>query len=247
LITLLADPASFDRPEIRVEGEAYRHLFRARRVETGARMRVVDGRGRARWGEVARVDRSSAAVELREPAPTNEPAFRLELLVPTCRPERASWLVEKATEVGVCAVRFLNTARAPRDFGAGTLERLRRVAAAAVEQCHRALLPDVTGPHSWQEVGTLTASCGDCRWFLDPGPAGSGWGEVSGASGALILGPEGGLDPHEREELQRTGWRPVRLGERILRLETAALVGAAMILLSPVSPDGGLTALEGSG
>jgi 16S rRNA (uracil1498-N3)-methyltransferase len=234
LITLLADPTSFDRPEIRVEGEAYRHLFRARRVETGARMRVVDGRGRARWGEVARVDRSSAVVELREPAPANESAFRLELLVPTCRPERASWLVEKATEVGVCAVRFLNTARAPREFGAGTLERLRRVGAAAVEQCHRALLPDVTGPHSWREVGALTASFGDCRWFLDPGPAaGSGREEAAGASGALIVGPEGGLDREEREELQRAGWKPVRLGERILRVETAALVGAAMILLSP--------------
>lgn len=244
MITLLADPAAFDRSEIRVEGEAYRHLFRARRVETGARLRVVDGRGRARWGEVARVDRSSAVVELREPAPANEPAFRLELLVPTCRPERASWLVEKATEVGVCAVRFLSTARAPRDFGSGTLERLRRVAAAAVEQCHRALLPDITGPHSWGEVASLAASCGSLRWFLDPGPAGADWGETAGGSGALLVGPEGGLDAGERRELLEAGWRPVGLGERILRIETAALVGAAMVLLRPAP---GLTRPEGSG
>lgn len=239
MITLLADPASFDRSEVRVEGEGYRHLFRARRVEAGARLRVVDGRGRARWGEVARVDRSSALVALGEPAPANEPAFRLELLVPTCRPERASWLVEKATEVGVSAVRFLHMARAPRDFGAGTLERLRRVAAAAVEQCHRALVPEITGPHDWGEVEALTASCGDCRWFLDPGPAGAaGWGRGTGPAGALIVGPEGGLDPGERRELLAAGWRPVGLGERILRLETAAVVGSAMVLLAPVSPDG---------
>jgi 16S rRNA (uracil1498-N3)-methyltransferase len=244
LITLLADPASFDRPEVRVEGDAYRHLFRARRVEAGTRLRVVDGRGRARWGEVARVDRSSAAVALGGPAPANEPAFRLELLVPTCRPERASWLVEKATEVGVCAVRFLQMARAPRDFGAGTLERLRRVAAAAVEQCHRALQPEISGPYDWGEIGSLAPSSREDRWFLAPGPAGSGLGKPAGAAGALVVGPEGGLDPGERRDLLESGWRPAGLGERILRIETAAVVGAALILLSP-SP--GLTGPEGSG
>jgi 16S rRNA (uracil1498-N3)-methyltransferase len=233
MITLLADPASFDQPDLRVEGEPYRHLFRARRVETGTRLRVVDGRGRARWGEVARVDRSSALVTLGEPAPTHEPVFHLELLVPTCRPERASWLVEKAAETGVCAVRFLSMARAPRDFGPGTLDRLRRVAAAAVEQCHRALSPEISGPHDWGEVASLTASCGEHRWFLDPGSGGSGWGRAASGAGALIVGPEGGLDPGERRELLEEGWRPVGLGERILRLETAAVVGAALILLAP--------------
>jgi 16S rRNA (uracil1498-N3)-methyltransferase len=232
MITLLADPACFDQSDLRVEGEAYRHLFRARRVEAGTRLRVVDGRGRARWGEVARVDRSSALVALGEPAPTNEPVFHLELLVPTCRPERASWLVEKAAETGVCAVRFLSMARAPRDFGPGTLDRLRRVAAAAVEQCHRALSPEISGPHDWREVASLTASCGEHRWFLDPGSGGSGWGRAARGTGALVIGPEGGLDPGERRELLEGGWRPVGLGERILRLETAAVVGAAMILLS---------------
>src|SRR5215510_9030142 len=107
MITLLVDASSFDAPEARIEGDSYRHLFRARRVEAGTELRIVDGRGRARWGRVARVDRTSATVALGEAAPDREPAFRLELLVPTCRPERASWLVEKATEVGVFAVRFL--------------------------------------------------------------------------------------------------------------------------------------------
>ena len=166
MITLLTDPASFDAPEIKIEGDAYRHLFRARRVEAGAEMRVVDGRGRARWGKVARVDRTSASVTLGDPAPANEPSFRLSLLVPTCRPEAAAWLVEKGTEVGVSAIRFLNMIRAPRDFGAGTLDRLRRVAAAAVEQCQRSRLPEITGPHSWKEMGRL-AGAGP-RWFLDP-------------------------------------------------------------------------------
>src|SRR3954468_21884990 len=96
---LLIDSAGFDHPETRVEGESYQHLFRARRVAAGEEMRIVDGRGRARWGEVGRGDRTAGTVTLGEPAPAHEPALHLELLVPTCRPERASWLIEKATEV----------------------------------------------------------------------------------------------------------------------------------------------------
>lgn len=229
LITLLTDPAGFDGPDIRVEGDAYRHLFRARRVEAGSAIRVVDGRGRARWGEVSRVDRSSALVRLGGAAPGNEPVYRLEILAPTFRPERASWLVEKATEVGVSAVRFVHTSRAPREFGEGTLERLRRVAVAALEQCHRALLPEISGPHAWREVVQLASEEG--RWVLDTESATAGWGEAAGTSGTLLVGPEGGWSPEERQDLRAAGFRAVGLGERVLRVETAALVGAAALLL----------------
>ncbi len=233
MITLLTEPDLFDAPELRVEGESYQHLFRARRVAAGEEMRIVDGRGRARWGKVARVDRTSATVTLGSPAPGREPDFHLELLVPTCRPERASWLIEKATEVGVSGIRFLNMARAPREIGSGIFDRLRRVAVAAVEQCHRSRLPEITGPHSWAETRSLAGSGG--RWFLDTeaGDPG-GWGAAEtgeGRSGALLVGPEGGLDPQERQDLLACGWRPVGLGERTLRLETAAVVGAAFLLL----------------
>ena len=226
MITLVAEDLS---GEVIVEGEAYRHLFRARRLPVGAAVRVVDGRGQARWGEVARVDRSSARISLGDPAPTHEPDFRLDLLVPTCRPERASWLVEKATEFGVSAIRFLNTARAPRTFGDGTVERMRRVAVSAVEQCHRALVPEISGPHAWEEIGRLAAGA-EGRWFLDPEGALGDWGP-RGRSGAVLSGPEGGLSPEEREEALAAGWRPVGLGPRILRIESAALAGAAMLLL----------------
>jgi 16S rRNA (uracil1498-N3)-methyltransferase len=236
LITLLVDPAEFAGEEAGIAGEAYRHLFRARRTEIGERLRVVDGQGRARWGEVARVGRQDARVALAEPAPSQEPAVWVELLVTTLRPERAAWLVEKATEVGVSAVRFLNSVRAPRTFGGGTAERLRRVAAAAVEQCHRSRLPEVTGPHAWEEVGRLAAACGD-RWLLDVASGESAqetWRRPVGPAapaGAVLVGPEGGWAPEERGELLATGWTPVGLGPRVLRAETAAVLGVALMVL----------------
>lgn len=232
-VTLLVDPASWEGAEVEVTGDAYRHLFRARRLAAGERLRVVDGRGRARWGEIATVERARARVRLGEAAPVNEPAVRLDLLVPTLRPERAAWLVEKATEVGVAAIHFLHTERAPRTFGAGTLGRLGRVAAAAVEQCGRSLCPEVSGVHGWKEIAVLTA--GVPRRFVLDTAAGDALSPASSAAGAgdraaLLIGPEGGFSETERRELAAAGWSPVGLGPRILRTETAAVVGAAKVL-----------------
>jgi len=240
VITLLADPGRFDAAEIEILGEAYRHLFRARRVAAGERLKVVDGQGRARWGEVARVGRQAATVTLGGPAPDAEPAVRVDLLVATLKPERAAWLVEKATEVGVHAVRFLHSARAPRSFGGGTVERLRRVAAAAVEQCGRSRLPAVTGTHEWEEIEALAQGL-SVRRVLDT-TGGSGAAEAeSGTSAsesapaagtALLVGPEGGWTDGERAALAERGWRPLGLGPRVLRTETAGVVAVARFLLS---------------
>jgi 16S rRNA (uracil1498-N3)-methyltransferase len=265
LITLLVDPRRFDAAEtsggayggptgesasapigspgkaaaeLVVEGDAYRHLFRARRMTVGERLRVVDGAGRARWGEVVGVGRNSALVALGEPAAANEPRLRLELLVATLRPERAAWLVEKATELGISAVRFLNTDRGPRSFGEGTAARLRRVAGAAVEQCHRARCPEVTGPHPFAELARLAAA--GRRWLLDPAAPVSGF-DLSASPPSpppsllsvesLLVGPEGGWSPAEAKALAAAGWQRVSLGPRTLRIETAALAGAALLLL----------------
>ena len=230
MITLLVVPEEFAAAELTITGERYRHLFRARRVEAGARVRLVDGFGHARWAEVGAVDRRQARLVGGEPAPANEPARALRLLVPLPRPERAAWLVEKASEIGVASIHFLHSERAPRQAGQGTLARLRRVSAAAVEQCHRALVPEITGVHEWVELPVLLSESGT-RWLLDPQATTAIPRATDTASAALLVGPEGGFAPAELERASELGCSALRLGPTILRVETAALVGAARLLL----------------
>jgi 16S rRNA (uracil1498-N3)-methyltransferase len=233
--TLLVTPGDLDGERCEVRGAAYRHLFRARRLATGESVRVVDGAGRARTARVGRVGRDAATLELGPEAPGREPEAALTLLVGALRPQRASWLVEKATELGVVAVRFLATERGARDFGAGTFERLRRVAAAAVEQCGRARLPEVTGVHPWGDLSRLVADCA-ARWICEADAAEEPARAPQGTASCALVGSEGGWTAAELAAAAALGCRPLALGPRPLRVETAALAAAAL-LLSPGSVD----------
>jgi len=231
LTTVLVEPEELAADELEIGGAAYRHLFRARRLRTGDLVRAVDGEGRARWGRVAAVGRSGARLALSEIAPSRESERRVELLVAAPRPQRAGWLVEKATELGVAAVRFLGGERAPRRYGAATLARFERMARAALEQSHRSCLPELSGVHRWSEVAPLIGAL-EVRWLLDPAAAQTPAPGPAAASVAVVVGPEGGWTEGEKGALLRAGCSPVRLGDTVLRVETAALVGAAWALLS---------------
>ena len=64
MITLLVEPAELAADELWVEGDRHRHLFRARRLTAGDRLRLVDGAGGARRAEVARLERGRALLRL---------------------------------------------------------------------------------------------------------------------------------------------------------------------------------------
>lgn len=139
--TLVVPPAALAGETFRLAGDAYHHLVRVKRLEVGDALRLTDGSGHARFAELASISKKDALARLGDEAPANEPALHVEIWTAPPKPERAAWLVEKATEVGVAAIRFLPTGRAARAFAAPQLERLTRVAVAAVEQSPRRSSP----------------------------------------------------------------------------------------------------------
>ncbi|MCG8458106.1 MAG: 16S rRNA (uracil(1498)-N(3))-methyltransferase [Holophagales bacterium] len=234
--------------EIRVEGDTYRHLFRSRRLAVGDTLRVVDGEGGARRASVASVDRRSARLVLGDVLPARDPELRLHLVVGALRPERASWLVEKATELGVRSLTFVTAERAPRDYGAGRIDRFRRVSVAALEQSHRARLPEIRGVIPWRQAltdlppGRCFVPSPGAHPLLRAVAKNPGDTETSGlGEPSLVIGPEGGWSPGELGQLRAAGGEPVGLGEGVLRVETAAIVAAAVLLCSamPGSPSRG--------
>ena len=141
LTTTLHLPSFFSSATALVEDEAHHHLFKVKRLQTGERLRVVDGEGHARWAEITGIDKRAARLRLGEPAPANEPALAVEIFVAAPKPDRDAWLVEKVTEIGVVAIHFISTDREARSVEGSQLARLRRIAVSAVEQSCRSVVP----------------------------------------------------------------------------------------------------------
>ncbi len=242
--TLLVTPAELGGAAVLVRAEAYRHLFRALRLAAGDTLRVVDGAGRARLGRVAKVGAGDAEIVLLEPVASRESALRLTVWVPLPRPERAAWLVEKLTELGAAGIVWYRSQRAPRTLGAARPERFERVARSALEQCGRSVLPEIAGPVELAElVGRSPAGSALAGFVLDRAATGAAGTLLaagrSGGAAALVVGPEGGLTEGETSALAAAGLVAVSLGRRTLRLETAALAGAALLLAeAPERPPG---------
>ena len=229
MITLVISEEEIRRDEVVVAGHGYRHLFRARRLRGEEPVRFVDGAGYARVGRALKVGSEKARFILGEQAPANEPVRHLELLAPAPKASRLAWMVEKATEVGVSAIRLIHTERAPRKLGGAALDRLGRVAIAAVEQSQRSVVPEITGVHRFDEIESLLEPMSE-RWFLQP-VASADTAKGGESRAALLVGPEGGWTATEIGRLVAWKCRPLGLGSTILRIETAATVGCAMLLV----------------
>jgi 16S rRNA (uracil1498-N3)-methyltransferase len=201
------------------------HLARVLRVRVGESIRLGDGRGHTATATISAVQKQTIACQVAEHdyQPPLHPALTLAFAVP--RPSRADWLVEHATEVGVANFQPLWTERSrPQGLRA---ERWRKVAAAAAGQCARAWLPQVFEPIELPkllaEPPAGTRLLADLEGSCITLPA-------EEAQAVLLIGPEGGFSPAERTAALAAGFQPMRFGAHILRTETAALVGAAVLL-----------------
>jgi 16S rRNA (uracil1498-N3)-methyltransferase len=142
--------------------------------------------------------------------------------------DRFDLVLEKATELGVRAIRPLVTRRCVADKL--NLERARAIVTEAAEQCARTALPELAEP---VKLDALLANWSEERalFFADElggDPAAEAFSAHSGTA-ALLVGPEGGFDDAERAAIRALpAARPVSLGPRILRGETAAIAAAAL-------------------
>jgi 16S rRNA (uracil1498-N3)-methyltransferase len=165
------------------------------------------------------------------PLADHRAACRLTLAAAVPKGERFDWLVEKATELGVERLVPLVTERSAVDPRATKLERLRRRIVEASKQCGRNRLMVLEAPMPWSEwLSAAPASA--TRLLAHPGgPPPRSWPVVPvGGEAALSIGPEGGFSEPEVDAASAAGWRVVALGETLLRIETAAVAGVAMIL-----------------
>jgi 16S rRNA (uracil1498-N3)-methyltransferase len=205
-----------------------RYLAAVLRLAPGTAVEVFDGAGHV-WD----AEFTGSEVRLGERREAPPPAASVWLAFALPRGEKADWVVQKATEVGVARLVAWPAERSvvrldPARAGA-RVERWRRIAAEAARQCGRAGVPEVVAAGGLREA--LAAPPGFDRLVLAAGAvAPLGTAIRQDAAGWLaVVGPEGGLADAEMAACLDAGCTAVSLGPRVLRAETAAIVSAALI------------------
>ena len=216
---------------------AARHV-QVRRLQPGDALRLFDGQGREHEARVASMGRREVSVTVGPAvAPVPELPVAVTLAVGVPANERMDTLVEKATELGVAAIQPLECERSVLRLAGERATRRREhwqaVAEAASEQCGRAVVPPVALPRRVDDwLAALPAQ--GLRLVLSLADDAAPWPRVAiGAGPVLALsGPEGGLTPQEETAARAAGFRPVSLGPRVLRADTAPLALLATISLA---------------
>ena len=222
--------------ELELPPTAARHV-QVLRLQPGALITLFNGEGGECSATVLQMGRSHVAVRVdHHHAIEREPVRAVHLAVGMPANDRMDWLVEKATELGVASIQPLHTAhsvlRLSGERATKKQAHWQSVAIAACEQCGGNRVPLV---HPVQDLGhwlaTPTAAqapANGIRCVLSLAEGSQPLAQALASSNAgqpvwLLSGPEGGLARSEEAQAREEGWRPVSLGHRVLRAETAAL------------------------
>lgn len=223
----VSGPLAADRA-VEVESTQAHYLSRVMRVAPGDTVILCDDETGEWAAHVVEAGKRGVVLSPQERLRPREAVPDFWLCAALLKKPNFDLVLEKATELGVDRVQPLLTRRCVADKL--NPERARTIVTEAAEQCARTALPRLAEPvrldallRDWPE--------GRALFFADENggePAATAFAAHAGPA-ALLVGPEGGFDEAERAAVRAHPMaRPIGLGPRILRGETAAIAGCAL-------------------
>jgi 16S rRNA (uracil1498-N3)-methyltransferase len=225
---LFIDRPLADGMELRIEGGQAHYLLSVMRLKAGGTVKLFDDLTGEWLGEVTTTGKRDLVVRIVARLREREAVPDLWLCAAPIKRGRIDWVAEKASELGVARLVPVATRRAVVDKL--NADRLRAHMIEAAEQCERTALPDLA---DMVPLDTLLRDWPAERalYFADEEGGTPMLEAVRGRTGpaAILIGPEGGFDPAEREAIRALpAAAAVSLGPRILRAETAALTAVSI-------------------
>jgi 16S rRNA (uracil1498-N3)-methyltransferase len=224
----------FYTPDIAVTNklpqEEAMHCVRVLRLKEFDKILLTDGKGCFYKAVITDVNLRHCTVDVLE-AVNDLPSRknRIEVaLAPTKNLDRTEWFVEKATEIGIDKISFLNCRYSERrDL---KIQRLGKIAISAMKQSMKATLPEIRGMTDFDSfisgdfIGErYIAHC----YQMEKKKLSQLY--KPGRNVLMLIGPEGDFSEEEVEKACAVGFSPVSLGEGRLRTETAALIACHTI------------------
>lgn len=223
----LAAGATIDLP-----GSVAHHAARVLRLRDTDRIVLFNGRGGEYHGRLAA---GGSRVELTAHlAVERESTLAVTLLQAWIATDKMEMVIEKAVELGVTSIVLAPARRSVVRLEGARLarrmDRLRDIVVAACCQCGRNRIPEVEAVGDLRD-GLHRAAARATGIILQPDAEASlgDLARLAPAAFAIAVGPEGGFETSELALASDAGYRPARLGPRVLRTETAALVALATL------------------
>ncbi|MCR6661207.1 MAG: 16S rRNA (uracil(1498)-N(3))-methyltransferase [Asticcacaulis sp.] len=208
-----------------------RYLTSVMRKGAGDQVSLFNGRDGEWTAQIAETGKKQIMLRLTEQTKPQPPGRGPVLAVALIKRSPLEYIIEKAAELGTSRIQLLTTRRTQSDHV--KLERLKIIAQEAAEQTERLDVPEILAPVKLDAF--LAAPDVEAIIFGDEDSTHEGdarrtsplldvLSTLTNKSAAILIGPEGGFDDHERQTLRgMANVHPVNLGPRILRADTAAI------------------------
>jgi 16S rRNA (uracil1498-N3)-methyltransferase len=212
--------------EVTLDGAQANYLGAVLRLGAGAEIKAFDDRTGEWLARISEAGKRKFALRIERKLREREAMPDIWLVFAPIKRGRIDWLVEKATELGAASLMPVITRRTIVDRL--NLERLRAHAVEAAEQCERTALPELTEPQKLDSV-LRDWPAGRTLYFADEAGGTPLADAVEAGRAGILIGPEGGFTDEERTAIAAVGAaRPVSLGPRILRADTAAIAALSI-------------------
>ena len=214
------------------------HALRVLRLKAGDEMMLMDGNGNYYRAEVTLAHTKHCFYDIKETVPQNRPWLgHVHLAIaPTKLMDRMEWMIEKAVEIGVDEISFINCQFSERRIV--KIPRADKIAVSAMKQSHKAWKTQLNDIVSFKDFVSqpreglkFIAHCYEeiPRTYL--------YDELRQATASeqpttVLIGPEGDFSIGEVKEAMAHGYQSVHLGKSRLRTETAGLSAVMMMQLS---------------
>ncbi|MFB0526490.1 MAG: 16S rRNA (uracil(1498)-N(3))-methyltransferase [bacterium] len=235
--------------KVLITGGEAKHIITVLRKREGDKIDIFDGYGNEFTVRILEIDRSAGLPRVKAEIITKkrretEPKLKITLFQSVPKGNRLDFVIQKSTEIGIAEIVPIITERTIVRLDCKKIKqktlRWQRIAQESAKQSRRSAVPKV-GPvldfsQALKEFSKRKPQMGVIAWeteernHLREVLRSSVGGGISKLPLAIFIGPEGGFTPEEVEKAKRAGLRPVSLGPRILRSETAGLVVAIAAL-----------------
>jgi len=210
---------------------------RVLRMRPGEDMIICDGKGTDYKCRLVKADKDQVEAEVIEVVPCPaEPTVSVTVLCGLPKGDKTDYIIQKCVEAGAGRILFFNCDRciAKPDEPRKKVERWQRIAEEAAKQSGRGIIPEVDWCGEYVEALNVAMSHELPILMYEKGDREALNAVIDGGKDAktvaLITGPEGGFAEYEADMAKVCGIHVCSMGERILRCETAPVVGVTAVM-----------------